>query len=298
MKTEDVSKLSPENRFWYWCKERYSIRKKRLAGRSKPWTDDVVLRENFFTNPYREHDKVTVWFRDRVRDILRDDARVLLATIIFRWFNLPATGKILIKDGLGKFGYLENWNKRDVIDRLSKERDRKHSVFTGAFMINSPPGMPKLEAIAQRIENVWKDRSPLYKSIRSCDTLEEAHQRLLAYEGLGGFMAYEVVCDLRYTHLLEDAKDKLIWCNPGPGCIRGLYRISGKEIENKSNSTSPPRLGNELETMRELLEKSRSKLLGMPRFEMREIEHSLCEYDKMERVRLGEGRSKRKYKGT
>jgi hypothetical protein len=34
----------------------------------------------------------------------------------------------------------------------------------------------------------------------------------------------------------------------------------------------------------------------MPSVEMRDIEHSLCEFDKYERVRLGEGRPRMKYK--
>ena len=34
-----------------------------------------------------------------------------------------------------------------------------------------------------------------------------------------------------------------------------------------------------------------------PPFELREIEHSLCEFDKYERIRLGQGRPKQKYKG-
>jgi hypothetical protein len=31
---------------------------------------------------------------------------------------------------------------------------------------------------------------------------------------------------------------------------------------------------------------------------MREVEHTLCEFDKYERVRLGQGRSKRRYRPT
>ena len=34
----------------------------------------------------------------------------------------------------------------------------------------------------------------------------------------------------------------------------------------------------------------------VPNLEMREIEHSLCEFDKYERTRLGEGRPRAKYK--
>jgi hypothetical protein len=39
------------------------------------------------------------------------------------------------------------------------------------------------------------------------------------------------------------------------------------------------------------------RLPNLPKFEAREIEHSLCEFDKAERVRFGEGKRKRSYPG-
>jgi len=47
--------------------------------------------------------------------------------------------------------------------------------------------------------------------------------------------------------------------------------------------------------MGDLLQYSKSEELwprdcGWPEWEMRDVEHTLCEFDKYERVRLGEGR--------
>lgn len=43
----------------------------------------------------------------------------------------------------------------------------------------------------------------------------EAHRDFKQFEGLDAFMAYEVVCDLRYTRFLEHASgksvDSVIW---------------------------------------------------------------------------------------
>ena len=294
MKIEDVAKLSPLDRFLYWVKERHRIYVKRERGRPKPWTDDEVLQNFFFTNPYRENDKTTIWFRKNVRDPMKDNPDVLLATVIFRWFNLIETGMILNTNG-----WLTGWRRREVEMYFQHRRDiDKKKIFTGAFMINSPGGEPKLEAICRRINNVWKDRKNLIPEIEESPSLQIAHEVLTEYEGLGGFMAYEIVCDLRYTYLLENATDIMTWANPGPGCIRGLYRLAGEEIVNKSNSTSPPKPKNFIERMKKLLATTQRRLSKMPKFEMREIEHSLCEFDKYERVRLNEGRSKRKYNGT
>ena len=41
-------------------------------------------------------------------------------------------------------------------------------------------------------------------------------------------------------NVLEHASDKLLWANPGPGAIRGLYRLLGRELKNKGNAAAPP----------------------------------------------------------
>lgn len=298
MKIEDVKKLSPEDRFWYWIKERHRVYLRRRAGKPKPWTDDEILQSYFFTNPYRENDKVTVWFRKNVREPLRNDPRVLMATVIFRWFNLIYTGEQLLKyPGNGDFGALDDWNRKAVVSRLSGLRGHGAKIFTGAFMINSPPGKPKLEAICDRIQGVWKEREHLLSRWEDGVTLEGFHEALMTFDGLGGFMAYEIVTDLRHTYLLENAPDIMTWANPGPGCIRGLYRIAGIEIKNKSNATSPPPLPDVQARLQRLLRLSKTKLRGMPPLEMREVEHSLCEYDKYSRALAGDGKLKRRYVG-
>ncbi len=53
-----------------------------------------------------------------------------------------------------------------------------------------------------------------------------------------------------------------------------------------------------LQQFKRLLAIANKKLSYMPIFEIREIEHSLCEWNKYERMRLSEGKSKRKYKGA
>lgn len=310
MNVDYVKALPPISRFWYWIKERHQIHLKRKAGKPKPWTDDKVLQTKFFTNPYRENDKVTVWFRENIREPLRNDPRVLFATVAFRWFNLPQTAVWLMDDTLASNpnpeshweyagNLLTNWCPKEAMDRLGYHRERKAQIFTGAYMINSPGGEKKLEAIIRRVNNVWEKRDELLSDIVSGPTsLEWAHGCLTDFDGMGGFMAYEVVCDLRHTYLLEHATDKTTWCNPGPGAVRGLYRILGREFEKGNNSTSPPVPADFLAQCARLLSLSQKMLPHMPAFEMREIEHSLCEWDKYERVLWGDGKSKRTFKGV
>lgn len=312
MNTELVKKMEPLDRFLYWMRERHQIHLRRRAGKPKPWTDDSVLQTSFFTNPYRENDKVTQWFKRHIREPLRDDSRVLFATVCFRWFNFPRTASILM-DGLEpKYhpwddpeNLITNWNPDKVLERLGLARERGEQIFTGAYMVNSPPGEKKLEAIVRRVDNVWKARESLLERFHDAKahenddlTMEKVHRELTQFDGMGGFGAYEVVCDLRWTYLLENAPDKLTWCNPGPGCVRGLYRIKGWDFPKGNNSSSPPAPKNFMDHMRELLSLASARLRNMPALEMREIEHSLCEFDKYERVLWGDGKAKRSYKGV
>jgi hypothetical protein len=291
MNLEDVKKLSPLDRLCYFVRERHNIYLRRKAGKPKPWTEDPILRNHYFCNVYRELDKTTVWFRENVRDPLRHDPMVVLATTIFRWFNFIPTGELLLEHDL----YTE-WNAKLAEDLLVARRNEGKQVFTGAYMIVSPAGEPKIEGVIRRISKVWSDRESLMKRCLDWKKMQTAHADLMRYEGLGGFMAYEIVCDLRYTDILYDAPDKCTWCNPGPGAVRGLYRVLGWDFPKGDNSKHPPTPKDWQLKTQELLEILQRRL--RMRFEMREVEHNLCEADKYFRILLNDGRSKRRYNGN
>jgi hypothetical protein len=300
---QKVLAMSPVERFLYWCEERHRIYLRRQDGAPKPWTDDAVLQTNYFTNTYRELDKTTAWFREHIRDPLNGTPDVLMATVIFRWFNYIQTGDLIRITCLHTM-----WDPGLALHTLSKIRDAGEKVFTGAFMINSPAGEPKLEAIIRRIDGVWKKQQEIHAALFDLKvagrlTMAAVHKLLTQFDGLGGFMAYEIVCDLRFTHLLEDATDINTWANPGPGAIRGMYRVLGREIKNKSNATAPgvpPEWKEQIVKLRLLLQDRMYFHFGdkAPPVEAREVEMSLCEYDKYVRILLGEGKSKRTYNGA
>lgn len=98
---------------------------------------------------------------------------------------------------------------------------------------------------------------------------------------------------MRHTRYLRDADDIMTWANPGPGCIRGIVRLLGGSVRNRADYPSHKQL---LPIMRGILRFSNDFLADwMPAWEMRDVEHTLCEFDKYERVRLGEGKPRQKY---
>jgi len=283
---EKASNLDPDlrepvARFFYWINERTEIAVKKEQGDQWPWTEDPILREFKFTNAFREDDRTTVWFRKWIRDPLQDSLDVYMAIVIFRWFNLIETGKTLLENDL-----LVNWDTEKAYDLIIPQK----KWVTGAYMIKSPTGLNKVKGVCQTIDIVWKDRQRFLKQSQPPNSLQRMCIMLEGYPFLGPFLAYEIVTDLRHTSIGKRAKDIRTWANAGPGAMRGLNRIFGRELEYTSKKYGWN------EEMQWLLGIASHFYEGPKRtFEMREIEHSLCEFDKYERVRTGLGKPRSRY---
>jgi hypothetical protein len=82
--------------YFYWIQERESIRiNKEVLGHTPPWTGDEILQKYKFCQVFREDDRTTRWFREHIREPLKDSTDVFMATVIFRWFNYIESGRTL-----------------------------------------------------------------------------------------------------------------------------------------------------------------------------------------------------------
>lgn len=277
-------------RFFATARERYHILLRRRAGNKPPWTGDPIFQDFRFCNVFREDDRTTAWFRERIRGPLAEDgARVLLATVAFRWFNRIETGERLLAAGA-----LPDWDEFRARAALVGVAP----LVTGAYMIKTPAGLVKFEGIAACLRPVAEQAPVMAAAIREEGTLEAAHRFVRRWPFLGGFMAYEVVTDLRHTALLDHAPDIDSWCHLGPGATRGLGRVAFEDPKHWNQGTAAHQ-EQMLEAARDILRCSRMAVhwpREWPRWEMREVEHWACEYDKYERTRLGEGAPKQRYK--
>lgn len=299
----------PLLRFFAYARERHSIYLRRSAGVPRAeWTKDAILREHRFTNVFRELDKTTAWFRKHVRDPLRDKPEVLLATVLFRMLNRIEVGEAVFLQGGIMSGdtafheYLSSgdWHvlKRAIVNYVGK----RGPYVTGAYIISTPPGKVKLDGALWIVDNFrknsgmreWLDNDP---AGNEC-SLQAAFEWIGENDYLGKFHSYEIVTDLRHTKLLERAPDIMTWANMGPGARRGLNRIHNRTRDTDGRGKWGPPIPEEqaLQEMRDILRYSRNEKLwtkksrDWPAWELREVEHTLCEFDKYERVRLGEGR--------
>lgn len=272
--TSESGRASVEE-FYGWVNFRHEIYLKRQRGESAPWTDDPILRDYYFCNVYRELDKTTVWLRENWREPHADDGATLVFNMLLaRFFNWVPT--------LAAIGYTQQWSKGRK--RVMALEGQPRKLFSDAYMIagRDLTGKTKVAGVCDRLDFAWEHRRRLYKAIRQDNTLKQATWWLQEIPGVAAFMAYEVVTDLRHTPVLSDAADIMTWANPGPGAVRGLQRLYGKDRVKPKNA---------VELMQELFAQA-PEYTALP-LEMRDIEMSLCEVDKYLRAKNGEGNVRR-----
>lgn len=211
---------------------------------------------------------------------------------------------------------------------------------TGAYMIRTPIGMDKLEGVLSSFRNLWNQK-PKFKThsgyvsmgwrevaeycLEHRDSnpvsLHTLWEWLKNFYGLGAFMAYEVVTDLRHTALLDRAPDINTWANPGPGALRGANilirgpnRVRKGRLEKSSVKDAEACMSQLLELSRKpefwpqpsmigpegvrmagpccqhLAEEASLTTPDWPEWELHEVEMWLCETAKLVRTRLGWGR--------
>ena len=281
------------DRYLYWQVERENIRlQKEVSNFPPPWTDDPILQQYKICQVFREEDRTTRWLKKHIREPMRNSSDVLMAVVIFRWFNWIPTGRTLIKHDL-----LTNWDRKKAIEEISKQ----DKWVTGAYIVKSPNGMDKVTGVAECISHMWERKNYMIEKLEEAaennsSTLKYCWDLLREYPYMGPFMAYEVVTDLRVTYLLQGANDKYSWANAGPGAMRGLNRLTGRPLDFCQRSHN---WCNEMIALYDIavhnLPTNITFRNDLP-YELREIEGGLCEFDKYSRIYKGEGRTRSIYK--
>lgn len=215
-----------------------------------------------------------------------------LYNIIFaRFINWPAT--------LGAIGYLQSHDPVSLEENLNRLAE-KGKIWGGAYIITTH-GLPMGKA-AYLATNVlgatYLHQGALrwhtgYGGTPSCSA---AHKALQTIEGLGSFLAAQVVADLKNTvgHPLYRAEDKDTFVAHGPGSLRGLqwfWQAEGVTI-------TPRNFYSYFDAMREYIDDNWDEAaMGKPICNQ-DLQNCLCEFDKYCRVSTASGRSKRNYPGT
>jgi hypothetical protein len=267
----------------YWITERERIRLLRESGAPSPWTDDPILRDWSFCNVRREHDRVTQWVTQNWREPHQDDPDLWFAMAVARFVNWPHT--------LEELGYPVPWDRERFITVLQSRAQRaKVTAWGPAYNIsNGGKSVSKAEYVAGVLDGLWQAHEALRP--RPGERLAQYHSRLRQRYGLADFMAGQILADVKFVEPLRSASDWLSFAAPGPGSVRGMNRVIGLTLDTKLDA----------DKWRIALRHLHAAILpdlqriGLGDLSASDLQSCLCELDKFERVRLGEGKPKRKF---
>lgn len=264
-----------------FIKEREAIRVKKEAGKPRPWTKDPILGKFRFCNVHREDDRVTRWLRNNWYPRFRGNPDMWFAAVVARLLNFP--------DSLDAvWPYILPFSPKHLAKVLHLRKDNGLKNFNAAYIVSTNGvAMDKVDYIVERVlKPLWADRKKLRPV--EFEQLEFYHAYLMKYDGLGSFIAAQVVADLKYESPLDKAGDWESFAASGPGSRRGMNRLLGREL---SAGWSERAWRDAMEDLKWAVDK-----LFIPKFHAQDLQNCLCEFDKYERARLGEGTPKQIYK--
>ena len=103
--------------------------------------------------------------------------------------------------------------------------------------------------------------------------------------------------DLKYAKgsPLHQADDWGTWAVMGPGSKRGLNRVFERD---KRTTWSGDSFKEHLGQLQKYIDRRVAAVHDMPAIHAQDLQNCLCEFDKYERVRLGEGFPRSRYNGV
>ena len=296
--------------FFAYANEREETRLRKEAGQPFPWTDDPILREYKFTNVNRFNDKTSRMLNQYTYAPYRDGdmESILLNCAISRYF------------GTWEFSKAVGWKDYKTYDPdsllgLAKDRiSMGQRVFTGAYIItNGGISAPKEDVVVGTyLDALYKAIPTLVELAQMTRSWRQVAQAMMKVNGFGGsgFMTKETLLDTMFTNFWPSSKvvqgplvsipdDYWSWTPIGPGGRRGVARVLGFDDVDLEGSRRIR--GNEEgchETLMEIFhaQEGRWKFFETNPLAPTDIQFVLCEFDKYERTRLGQGKPRSRYR--
>lgn len=240
-----------------WMNERESIRLKREAGQSKPWTQNPILKSFRFCNVRREDDRTSKFIIENYCLNANLTLRNKIAnTLVARMYNNLETMRRI---GLPRDFTVEP--SEDELKRLDDELSGT-TFLTNAYMAvnhqmmggyyakvtgesngNLPNGNPALFRPSNLLRYTYEllDNATIDQLICMCfagnengGCEQEVYKLLRKLHGMGDFMAYQHFVDMTYIPDLKLSED--VFAISGAGCIMGLQLLTAEELVNEYRS--------------------------------------------------------------
>lgn len=252
----------------FWVGERERMRFRRAEGHPPPWTTDPILHHYRFCNVDRCYDRVTQWIHNNWLKPNNGAPSLPFAMAVARMVNLPET--------LADLGYPYIWDNPRFIEVLARRKLAGKKVWTSAYMITGgySAGGESKEVIIARVLTTLYNRL-LMTPVKQGDTLDDASFKLRV-PGIGTFLSAQIIADLKYNHVLEEAKDWDWWCAPGPGSTLGLNFLYERPELTALNEAQFIREVNEVKTL--------LRHAGV-HLDAQNVQNCLCEFSKYVRAK-------------
>lgn len=261
----------------YWMVTREKMRLRKEAGQEYPFSPDKIMAHTRFTNVRREDDKVTKYL---ARTSWRDkwSETIVPKMVLARFVNyIPSLEEILANGG---------WQNLEEV--LWERYDRGEKVWGSAYTITTcGRSMDKITYLCTHILPQAVALGPLPSSVH---TLAECHKWLMQVDGLGSFLAAQIVADLKNIPHgpLAEAPDWQTWSAPGPGSLKGLSWFFGEQITPKNYQWAITT------AWRNIMPLLPTQLQNL---HMQDVQNVFCEVSKYARLLEGRGHARNKYKG-
>lgn len=210
--------------YWHFAAERQRVFYRRLRGERGPWTMDPILAEYRFTNAYRAADRVSQYL---IRHVAYEGDQaveeVAFRILLFKLFNKISTWELLREEFDTPSARTFSVEKYDAV--LTRAFARGRRLYSAAYIMPAAfPGVPRkhLTHLAL-LRTMLDDRLP--ERIASAKSMQAAYDALLAYRGIGPFLAYQLVTDLNYSSVVEFSEMEFVM--PGPGALSGIRKCFG-----------------------------------------------------------------------
>lgn len=285
--------MTKEIELAYWINERYQMRlrhdselpsNKTEGGLNLPswrygWSDDPIMGTTRWCNVHREDDRVTKFMRNAWK--MPDGGHPVWWWVLGRMINYgPTLMGLLTHDGKTRAPV----SLADISYELKRRRGTGAKVFTSAYTISTcGKFMDKIDYVVD-----WVVKSVQTYPFDEFTTLAHAFKDMTCIDGLGSFLAGQVLADLKNTagHPLQQAPDWWTWACPGPGSLRGLEAFYGTRVGAREFASALENVG--MLTL-PLLDKA------IPRISAQDWQNCMCEFSKYMKLKEGRGHARNKY---
>lgn len=266
-----------------WIVEREAIRRAKEAGLPKPWTTNRLLRDYRWCNVRRMDDRVSQalinhWYPGV------SERSTLTAAALARLINWPEA--LFEITGGGPYSDATLPIAREALRQRAARGDK---VFTGAYVVPGSPGRAKVDSVMDLVEQVHDQAAGLLGQ-----SMRDTWAALTRLDGLGSFLAGQIVADIAHLPAGAAWRDRDRWAPVGPGSARGLNRLRGIRKTAAVSQVEFERLLPELTAVL----RPRIVTIWFDRhLQAMDLQNSLCEFDKMRRLQLQEGKVRARYDG-